>query len=77
MTFQFQTNRHQFMSARDAIDAMSAFETSTTEDWEYQTQCIGYDDDENSGGYRYVVRLKSLVDPKRGYLAPADQDADQ
>ena len=54
-----------WQSARDAIDAVSAFEASTLDDWEYEIRAI---DDDGT----YVVLVKPLLYAKglreRGYL---------
>lgn len=35
-TFEITKSRHHFGDARDAIDATSAFEASTLEEWSYE-----------------------------------------
>ena len=63
----FSTVPRKFASARDAIDAVSAFEEATREEWEYEIHL--FDDDGN-----YVVKANALIriDGKffHGYLKP-------
>lgn len=59
------TIQFRFDSARDAIDAISAFESRITDDWEYQIQCVG----EVLGETKWEVRANCLVDHTRGYVA--------
>jgi hypothetical protein len=64
--FEIAAAPHRFGSARDAIDAVSAFEASSLHDWEYALQCVTDDP-----GHIYVVRLNCLTGTRvRGYLRP-------
>lgn len=63
--FEVHEERYTFDSARDAIDAASAFEASTISHWEYEVRCL-YDEN-------WYVRVNCIDGPDRfvrGYLAP-------
>lgn len=68
MRFELSAEPWAFGSARDAIDAVSAFEAATLHDWEYQIECACDDPEE------WRVRLNCITGkPVRGYLAPMGQ----
>lgn len=55
-----------FESARDAIDAVSAFEASTLGEWEYRIEACERDD-----AMHYRVGLNNLATFERAFLEPA------
>jgi hypothetical protein len=63
----FSTIPYKFDSARDAIDAVSAFEASTLEDWEYEIYLLN-----DNGNYGVKANALIRIDGKivRGYLKP-------
>lgn len=64
--FTVSDRAHWFDSARDAIDAVSAFEANAVDDWEYRLEASFRDD-----ALHYRVNLNNLSDTRqRGYLEP-------
>jgi hypothetical protein len=53
-------DRHAYDSARDAIDAVSAFEATTLDDCEYQIE---------TNGELWFARVNNITTRERGYLA--------
>lgn len=69
-TYCASTEPHNFDSARDAIDAVSAFESQTLSDWEYHIETTG-------AAWRVKVNcLEGRL--SRGYIAiDAEEYADE
>ena len=51
-----------FPSARDAIDAVSAFEAASLYDWEYRIE---------TNGQEWRVHVNNLTTYQRGYIRPS------
>jgi hypothetical protein len=68
--FYARKTRHEFDSARDAIDAVSAFEAASIEDWRYEIQPIaGHVDPRN---WTWFATAQAVTDPARCFfLTPA------
>ena len=63
-TFSIEDDPEFYKSARDAIDAVSAFEAETLATWEYRI--------ESDGAEHWFVRVNRIDDDQprtRGYLA--------